>query len=174
MNDNAIKVMKLNVLDTHDRLLELRKTVPQVISQGFEDCLKKNPDSLFYQERSPYIYIFAHPRTEPDGSGKRMMWQPRLIKPLPETNSYCFRVISKTDTFEICWLLPAMEYWGQHRKGNVTENDVVEWSIVQYLHNRSELKKPHDKDMNEEKAKQILMELAAMKEEKARLAKLTI
>src|SRR5208337_5026593 len=128
MNENAIKVMKLNVFDAHDRLLELNKTQSNILAQGCEDCLKRNPLSLALQEKSPYIYIFAHPRTEPDGNKKVMYWQPRISRPSPQTNSYLFRVQSKTDVIEICWMIPAMETWANFRKGNVAQNDIVEWS----------------------------------------------
>jgi hypothetical protein len=164
IDDSAIKVMKLNVLDTHDRLLELHKTLPKIISQGAEECLKRNPDSLAIQAKCPYVYIFAHPRTMEDGATKRMLWQPRISKPIPEPNSYLFRAISNTDTIEVIWLLPAMETWGQHQKRNITESDKVQWSIAMYLHNRNELKRPHPQDWSEEHGKIIFMEiLNAMK-----------
>lgn len=151
--------MKLNVLDTHDRLKELHKTLPQVLSQGAEDCLKRNPDSLAIQAKCPYVYIFAHPRTMEDGATKRMLWQPRISKPNPEPNSYLFRAVSNTDIIEVCWLLPAMETWGQHSKKNVTESDKVTWSISMYQHCRSELKKPHPDDWSDEHGKKIFMEI---------------
>ena len=115
--------MKLNRLEPHDRLLHFKKDQEANIFQGAEDCLKKNPDSLFFQARSSYIYIFAHPRTADDGLNKRMLWQPRLWKPKAQTNSYLFRVKSKTDIIEICWIIPPRELWGQYDKGKVTLTD---------------------------------------------------
>src|ERR1700728_4663900 len=152
----AMKVMQLNVLDTHDRLVEMRKSIAKVLSQGAEECRKKNVDAVFLQSRSPYIYIFAHVRTEEDGATKRMFWQPRLTKPNPEPNSYLFRLKSHTDVVEVVWLLPAMECWSQYKKGNVTESDKVEWSISMYQHNRDVLKRRHPPDLTDEQVKPIL------------------
>jgi hypothetical protein len=159
MKDNAINVMKLNVLDSHDRLLELKKSEAQTLGQGAEDCLKKNPLSLALQEKSPYIYMFAHPRTEADGNTKKMFWQPRLTKPQAQTNSYLFRAISKSDSIEICWMLPSRETWGQHKKGNIAENELVEWSINMFLNKKKELEEPHPDDLPEAKMKMIYYEV---------------
>ena len=52
--------MKLNRLETHDRLIHFKKDQEANIFQGAEDCLKKNPDSLFFQSKCPYVYLFAH------------------------------------------------------------------------------------------------------------------
>src|SRR6188768_2538257 len=101
--------MKLNRLEAHDRLLHLKKDQEANIYLGAEECLKKNPDSLALQEKSPYIYIFAHPRTADDGITKVMYWQPRLSIPEAQENSYLFRVISHTDIFETIWMIPPKE-----------------------------------------------------------------
>jgi hypothetical protein len=151
--------MKLNRLETHDRLLHFKKDQEINIFKGAEDCLKKNADSLFYQDRSPYVYLFAHPRTAEDGVNKRMLWQPRLTKPEPQINSYLFRATSHTDIIEVCWLLPEREMWAQYQKGKVTENDLVLWSINQYINNRIELGRKHVEDLSEERASKILEDL---------------
>lgn len=147
--------MKLNRLETHDRYQHFLKDQSQNIFQGAEDCLKKNQLSLDLQDKSPYIYIFAHPRTAEDGVTKRMLWQPRLTKPKPETNSYLFRVPSKTDLIEVCWLIPPIELWEQYITGNVTESDLVYWSISQFRFNREELEKNHPDDLPDAKIKEI-------------------
>ncbi len=148
--------MKINRLETHDRLQHFVKDQSASIFQGAEDCLKKNPDSLAIQDKSPYVYIFAHPRTDDDGITKRMIWQPRLSIPDPQTNSYLFRALSHSDIIEVVWLLPPREMWTQYKKGKVTESNEVAWSINQFQHNRKELEKPHPEDMPEEKARLIL------------------
>src|SRR6185369_4284936 len=148
--------MKINRLEAHDRLQHLKKDQSLNIFQGAEDCLKRNPLSLAYQEKSPYVYIFAHPRTADEGVNKVMYWQPRLTKPEPQTNSYLFRAISKTDNLEICWLIPPQEMWKQYSKGNVTQHAVVNWSIDQYINNRINLGMKDPEDLNEERARQIL------------------
>lgn len=158
--------MKLDRLEAHDRLLHFKQDQAQNIFQGAEDCLRNNPDSLKMQEKSPYIYVFAHPRTADDGVTKIMWWQPRLTKPTPQENSYCFRAISKTDTVEVCWLIPPRSMWGQYIKGNVTESDIVSWSIAQYKHNKKELEKPHPKDLPDHITKAIWESIICeMKEE---------
>lgn len=147
--------MKITRLETHDRYEHFLKDQSRLISQGANDCLKRNSDSLQMQERSPYIYIFAHPRTEENGSTKTLYWQPRLTKPKAQTNSYLFRAVSKTDMMEVCWLLPPRELWPQYQKGNVCESDLVRWSINQFIHNRNKLEQPFQEDLNDEKAWEI-------------------
>lgn len=164
--------MKVNILEAHDRLLHFKKDQEANIFQGAEDCLKKNEDSLFYQDRSPYVYIFAHPRTADDGVTKRMLWQPRLEKPQAQTNSYLFRAQSHSDIIEVVWLIPPREMWPQYAKGKVTENPDVLWSIDQFINNRIGLEKPDAEDLPEEKAKQILRELIQFKKMKKNMSKL--
>jgi hypothetical protein len=141
--------MKISRLETHDRLLHFKQDQALNIAQGAEDCLKKNRLSLGLQQYSPYVYLFAHPRTADDGVTKRMIWQPRLTKPTPQTNSYCFRAISKTDKMEICWLLPPHEMWPQYEKGNITEHEIVLWSIDQFRHNFSRLTAKYSDDLSD-------------------------
>jgi len=148
--------MKLNRLETHDRLLHFKKDQEINIFQGAEDCLKKNPLSLAIQEKSPYVYIFAHARTDDDGVTKRMLWQPRLSIPNPETNSFLFRALSHSDLITIVWLIPPREMWNQYEKGKITESEEVMWSINQFLFNRKNLSKPHPEDLSEEKCVEIM------------------
>lgn len=147
--------MKINRLETHDRLQYLKQDQSINIFKGAEDCLKKNSLSLMYQEKSPYIYLFAHPRTLDNGN-KAMYWHPRLSKPLAQTNSYLFRAISKTDIIEICWLIPPREQWNNFNKGNVISDDLIGWSIQQYKYHRNQLELPHENDMPEAKGKAII------------------
>ena len=139
--------MKINRLETHDRLEHFKKDQEANIFKGAEDCLKVNPLSLALQEKSPYIYIFAHPRTADDGVTKVMYWQPRLTKPKAQTNSYLFRAQSKTDIIDVCWMLPPREQWQQYEKGKVTENEIVMWSIDQFMNNRDGLESADPKDL---------------------------
>ena len=158
--------MKLNKLETHDRLEHFVEDQWSKISEGCNDCLKKNPLALLMQDRSPYIYIFAHPRTHEDGANKRLIWQPRLTKPLAQTNSYLFRAQSKTDNLEVCWLLPPEEMWGQYKKGNVTEHEIVSTSIDLYVNNRKRLEAPDPGDLPDSRIKSIYMEIASIMEPK--------
>lgn len=148
--------MKINRLETHDRLQHFVRDQSSNIFQGAEDCLKKNPDSLAIQEKSPYVYLFAHPRTDDDGVTKRMLWQPRLSVPEAQTNSYLFRALSHSDIIEVVWLIPPIELWGQFEKGLVTESNEVAWSIEMFKYKKKKLEKPHPDDMTEERARVIL------------------
>jgi len=151
--------MKINRLETHDRYQHFIKEQSINVFQGAEDCLKKNELSLALQDKSPYIYLYAHPRTAEDGVTKVMYWQPRLTKPKPETNSYLFRANSKTDILEVCWLIPPREMWSQYITGNVTESDTVYWSISQFRFNKEKLSLNHPEDLSDERIKQIYQSL---------------
>lgn len=153
--------MKINRLETHDRLLSFKKDQSENVFKGAEECLKKNPLSLAIQEKCPYVYIFAHPRTDDDGVTKRMLWQPRISKPLPQTNSYLFRAQSKTDIIEVCWILPDRQMWDQYKKENVTSSQDVEWSINQYKYHKEQLAKVHEDDLSEEMQKNIMRKIIA-------------
>ncbi len=151
--------MKINRLEAHDRLQHLIKDQSSSVSQGVEDCLKRNPLSIAIQDKSPYVYIFAHPRTQEDASTKVMFWQPRLTKPSAQTNSYLFRVQSKSDVIEICWMIPPREMWAQYKSGNVTANEIVVWSIDQFENNRVKLESPERDDLPEERVRKILNDI---------------
>lgn len=151
--------MKVDRLETHDRLLHFIQDQSQAIWQGVNDCLTKNPDSLKIQEKSPYVYIFAHPRTTDDGLNKRLFWQPRLIKPKAQTNSYLFRAQSYTDIVETCWIIPPVDLWGQYDKGKVCESNWAAWSIMQFINNREELERPFPEDFSLEQVKNIMISI---------------
>lgn len=151
--------MKLNRLETHDRLEHFIQDQWKTVAQGAEDCLFRNPNSLALQERSPYIYIFAHPRTDEDGRNKRLLWQPRLTKPKAQTNSYLFRATSKSDILSICWCIPPREMWSQYKLGNICESNMVLWSIEQFQYNRDELEKTDPEDLSDERVKAIWCEI---------------
>jgi hypothetical protein len=150
--------MKIDRLETHDRLEHFIEDQWKTISKGAEDCLKRNPDSLALQEKSPYIYIFAHPRTCDDGANKRLLWQPRITKPKAQTNSFLFRAMSNSDVMMVCWLIPPKELWDQYKKGNVCESNIVLWSINQFQYNREELEKPDPQDLSDEMARNIWLD----------------
>jgi hypothetical protein len=149
--------MKVNKLEAHDRLLYFKKDQMQTIADGVNECMKKNPYSLALQDNSPYIYIFAHPRTDDDGVTKRMLWQARLTKPKAQTNSYLFRAKSHSDIVEICWLLPPREMWAQYEKGKLTENETIIFSIDMFQNHREELERPDPQDLPDERIREILI-----------------
>ena len=147
--------MKIDRLETHDRYEHFLQDQWEVIAQGASDCMLKNKLSLAIQEKCPYVYLYAHPRTADDGVTKRLLWQARVSRPRPETNSYLFRGQSKSDIVEICWLLPPEELWEQYETGKVTASEYVMWSINQYKTNRRFLGLPHPEDVSEEQGKLI-------------------
>jgi len=151
--------MKINRLETHDRLQHFKKDQSVNIFSGAEECLRKNKDCLSMQEHFPYVYLFAHPRTADDGVTKRMIWQPRLMKPKAQANSYLFRAKSKTDLVEIIWLIPPRELWKQYEKGKVTESEDIEISIRNFQFYREELEKPHKDDFTEDEIRRKLLSI---------------
>lgn len=168
--------MKVNVFETHDRYLDLMKKQADVVSKGVDDCLKKNPLSLALQDKSPYVYIFGHARTLEldekmkyfrsgkyatiaDVPEKRILWSPRLTKPEAQPNSFLFRAKSKSDIVEICWILPPIELFEQYKKGNITDQEIIRWSIYQYGFNRAELEKSFPDDLDPKIIKMIYTEI---------------
>ena len=148
--------MKIDPLDAHDRYTYFQKQ-DFSIAECCQDILNQRPfgDVPFY--------IFAHARTDDDGVTKRLIWQPRLTRPKPQTNSYLFRAISNTDMIEVIWLLPPREMWTQYDIGKVTESNLVAWSIKQFESNRNYLDSPHPDDISEERAKEIMKEIIKWK-----------
>ena len=155
--------MKIDLYETHDRYQHFIKDQWEVVSKGAEDCLRNNPDSVAIQQKCPYVYLFAHPRTAEDGLTKRLLWQPRISRPKPQTNSYLFIAQSNTDIIEVCWLLPPREMWSQYEKGKVTESNLVAWSIDQFQNNWKELDTSHPGDLSEERAKHVMREIVQWK-----------
>lgn len=164
--------MKINRLETHDRLLHFKKNQTINVTQGIEDCLKRNRLSLAMQKYSPYIYIFSHARTADDGVNKRMLWQPRLSKPKAQTNSCLFRAKSNTNILEICWIIPQRELWGQYLRGNITECEWATWSIDKFIHDRNYLEMKYPDDLDDEKIKWIYETIAREIDEEIRMEKL--
>ncbi len=135
--------MKIDRLDAHDRLQEFKKQSLD-ISECCLDLVNKRPfgDTPFY--------IFAHARTEDDGVSKRIIWQPRLTRPKPQTNSMLFKGYPGSDLIKMCWMIPAREMWDQYKKGNLTEHSFVCWSIDKFENERALLEQPEDDDLNDD------------------------
>jgi hypothetical protein len=148
--------MKINHLETHDRLLHFKKDQEANLAEGFEECRLRNKDCLSMQKFFPYVYIFAHPRTTDDGITKKMIWQPRLTKPLAQENSYLFRLISNTDLVEIIWMLPPRELWDSYIEGKMMESMPIAISIQNYLHAKRRIESPHPEDWPEDKIRATL------------------
>jgi hypothetical protein len=148
--------MKLNRLETHDRLLEFKKQ-SDYITQGCEDCIKKRP--MEFRDHS--FYIYAHARTHDDGISKRLIWQPRLSKPKPETNSMLFKHYPKNGDTKIMWIIPEPHLWPQYRLGNVTENKIVLESIDNFKNHMKKLSQKEPDDLEDWLVDNIYIEIAS-------------
>lgn len=147
-----MKVLKLNRLDAHDRMLHFTK-------QSFDigECCQNLIDIEPFGKRP--FYIFAHTRTDDDGVTKRLIWQPRLLKPQVETNSMLFKGYPGTDNVKIIWMIPEEGMWPQFKPGLVTESNTIWNSIHDYKFNKKELEAPEKDDPTEEEARQIYIEI---------------
>lgn len=145
--------MKVNKLDAHDRYQHLTKQSFD-IGECCQDLISKRPfgDHPFY--------IFAHTRTEEDGATKRLIWQPRLTKPKPQTNSMLFKAYPGTDMIKVIWMIPAREMWSQYNKGLMTENKTVCNSIHDFQFNRKKLEEKEPDDMTDEQIDAIYLEIS--------------
>lgn len=145
--------MKINLLDAHDRLGHFQKQGLD-ISECCQDLVNKKPfgDVPFY--------IFAHARTAEDGVSKIIIWQPRLFKPEPQTNSMLFRAYPPTDKIKVIWMIPAREMWDQFKKGNLTQSQIVSESIHDFQHDRAKLRVAEPDEVTEDVANQIYQQIA--------------
>ena len=140
--------MNVNLLETHDRYEDFIKKDFD-IGACCQDLIDKRP----FGEHA--FYIFAHARTDDDGSTKRLIWQPRLTKPKAQTNSMLFKVKPGSDNVRIIWMIPERSMWPQFKKGLVTENSIVEESIQSFENNREELEKKEEDDLDDKAIRSI-------------------
>lgn len=145
--------MKLNRLETHDRLQHLTKQNFD-IGECCQDLINQRP----YGDHP--FYIFAHTRTDEDGVTKRLIWQPRLTKPKAQSNSMLFKAYPGMDQIKVIWMIPAEELWGQFDKGLMLENRLVCDSIHDFKHNKNKLEAKEPDDMNDEQINQIYREMS--------------
>lgn len=145
--------MKINRLDAYDRLLHFKKQ-----SFDIDECCQNLIDKRPFGEHA--FYIFAHARTDDDGSTKRLIWQPRLTKPKAQSNSMLFKAYPGTDMIKVIWMIPAVELWDQFTKGKMTENKTVCESIEKYKNNRAELESKEDDDLNDDQIDAIYRQIS--------------
>ena len=175
--------MKLDKLETHDRLLQFNKQA-DYISQGCQDCINNRP----HQFTMPF-YIFAHQRTidmdervsayeydlissHIDPSYKRqfnslsdvpsakLIWSPRLSKPTPQQNSMLFKSYPGTDNIKVVWMIPAQEMWAQYEKGLMLQSSIVVDSIFKFKNDFESLSLPEDDDLPDDKVNEIYASIA--------------
>ena len=164
--------MKINRLETHDRLLEFGKQA-DYISQGCQDCINRRPEEF---ENYPF-YIFAHKRElglderfKLFSSGiykalqevptHRMIWGPRLTKPEAQINSMLFRYYPSEDIIKVMWIITEPETWGQSDEGKMLENNVVSESIHLFRTDKKKLEAPEADDLPESKVKEMYRKIA--------------
>jgi hypothetical protein len=151
------KKLKVNTLETHDRLLHFNKTQ----SHNLSDCCQRLMDQRPFGDRP--FYIFAHKREIgldekfslycsgvykfiEDVPTHRMIWQPRLTKPKAQTNSMLFKGYPGTDMVKVIWIIPERELWDQYKKGKMTECKTIVESIDKFENDRAYLEKPDPDD----------------------------
>lgn len=173
--------MKINKLETHDRLLHYRKQDSQ-IGECCQHLINQRPFGT-----QPF-YIFAHARTlglderlalfrsgkYSDFSlvpEKTLIWQPRLTKPKAQTNSMLFKGYPGTDKVKVIWIIPPREMWDQFKRGLITENKTICDSIENFQFNRSKLEEPdaddRKEDLNESQINAVYKSLAGKPKSKS-------
>lgn len=146
-------MIKINPLDAHDRLQHFTKQEFS-ISECCQDLINQRPFGNY-----PF-YIWAHARTDENTHIKRIIWQPRLTRPKPQTNSMLFKAYPGTDTIKVIWIIPAREMWEQYEKGKLTQNELIYNSIQDFQYNRASLEINEPDDFSDEKINEIYKELA--------------
>jgi hypothetical protein len=152
--------MKIDKLETHDRLLQYNKQ-GDYISEGCEDCIRNRPKE--FGDRP--FYIFAHCRTHDNGYTKRLVWAPRLTRPKAQTNSMLFKYYPKEDVVKIIWMIPDRALWMQYNKGFMTENKIIFDSIFDFQHDRKKLEEKDADDVSDEVADMIFREISINKKQ---------
>lgn len=177
--------MKLNTLETHDRLLFFQKQSDE-ITKGCLDCINSRPQEF----RKYPFYIYAHKRelgiddridrfdkdlqesiVNPlynrkynlliDVPTHRLIWMPRLSKPKFEPNSMLFKCYPEQDfLLKIYWILPQIELWEQFDKGKMTASKDVSESIYNYRNNKDRMEQKDEDDLPDEKVNAIYNEIS--------------
>lgn len=144
--------MKLNRLETHDRFKHFSKQ-DFSIGQCCQDLIDQRPFG------NHAFYIFAHARTDDDGVTKRLIWQPRLTRPKPQTNSMLFKGYPGSDVIKIIWILPPRELWAQYEKGKMTENEMISNCIHDFENNGEKMAAPEEDDLSDSEIDMIYADI---------------
>lgn len=144
--------MKVNRLETHDRLLSYQKQHDDM-GVAVTSCIKNVPDEI----RSPF-YVYGHSRSVGfdeklsiiqhgflSAPETRLIWMPTITKPKATPNSYLFLADKHSDVVKIIWMLPKKELWTQYEPGKMFHNENIWISIQNFLHDNVRLNAP-DKD----------------------------
>jgi len=144
--------MKIDRLETHDRLLSYQKE-HENISHGVQECIRNVPETVSFP-----FYVYGHGRTVgydekvsilQAGAEKtpsnRLIWMPVITKPRPAPNTYLFLCSKNTDLVQIIWILPKRELWEQYAPGKMFHNEVA-WDSIQTFLNAKHKLEEKDKD----------------------------
>jgi hypothetical protein len=174
--------MKLNRLETHDRYKHFT-------GQDFDigACCQNLIDQRPFGQHP--FYIFTHARTidlderiaifnldlqrsltDPtyirlyhrleNVPEKKVIWQPRLTRPTPQTNSYLFKAYPGSDVVKVIWMIPDRAMWSQYEKGKVTANETIMQSINDFENNRELLARKEPDDLQDWEIDSIYRELS--------------
>lgn len=146
--------MKIDKLDAHDRLNHF-KNQKFDISECCQDLINQRP----FGEHA--FYIFAHARTDEDGSTKRLIWQPRLTRPKPQTNSMLFKAYPGSDIIKVIWMIPSRELWDSYVDGKMLENKTICESIFDFQYNRERLEKNEEDDLDDQAIDSVYRDLSS-------------
>lgn len=147
--------MKLDRLETHDRFVHFTKQQFD-IGECCAEVIKNRPEEF---GNRPF-YIFAHPRTDDDGTTQRLIWQPRLTRPKAQTNSMLFKAYPPGDVLKVIWIIPKRELWSNFSRGMICENKTIFDSINDFKHNRAKLDQPDPEDLDDNAACAIYVAIA--------------
>lgn len=148
-----MKQLILNPYDVHDRY-EKFTSEDFSISECAQDMMRQEPFG-----KHPF-YLFVHARTDDDGVSTRLIWQPRLTRPEPQSNSMLFKAYPQTDEIRICWMIPKEELFSQYDKDKLTEHDITAWSIYMFRNKFDELAAPEPDDLSEKEIDGIYKEIS--------------
>ena len=155
-------MISIDRLETHDRLQHFTSQNFS-ISECCQDLINQKPFGNY-----PF-YIFAHARTDENIAIKRLIWQPRLSRPKPQTNSMLFKAYPGTDIVKIIWMIPAREIWDSFKKDKITANPDILASIDAFENNRMSLERPEDDDLPDVEIDEIYRQLAIEAKRKKRM-----
>lgn len=144
--------MKVNLLETDDRFLHFKQQ-----DFGTSEQARKILDAKPFGD-NPY-YIFVHTRQTDTTLDHRVIWQPRLLKPIPQINSMLFRVPKGSNDFEVIWIIPPVEIWPEFDKGRISDNEIIRISIYMFTKRFLELSSAHPEDLSGEEAQDVMFEM---------------
>ena len=144
--------MKVNLLETDDRFLHF-KSQDFGINEQARQIIEAKPFG-----DNPY-YIFVHTRQTDTTLDHRVIWQPRLLKPIPQLNSMLFRVPKGAKAVDVIWVIPPAEIWPEFDKGKIHENDVVQQSVYLFTKMFKQLSEPFPDDLTGEQAQDVMFEM---------------